>query len=95
MKVRKHQEELDEATKSEVTSFVKELCVEFHTKCSAIEELSAKGAEQQSQIQAALKAKLEAEAASLKQNVKHWDQKKAGTKISLQKYKPSGQKLSK
>jgi hypothetical protein len=62
MKVRKHQEELDEATKSEVTSFVKELCVELHTKCNAVEELSAKVAEQQSQLQATLKAKLEAEA---------------------------------
>jgi hypothetical protein len=62
MKVREHQEELDEATKSEVTSFVKELCVELHTKCNAVEELSAKVAEQQSQLQAALKAKLEAEA---------------------------------
>jgi hypothetical protein len=62
-KVRKHQEHLDEAAKSEVTNFVKELCVELHTKCSAVEELSAKSAEQQSQLQAALKAKLEAETA--------------------------------
>jgi hypothetical protein len=40
-KVGKHQENL-EAAKSEVTSFVKELCVELHTKCSAVENLSAK-----------------------------------------------------
>jgi hypothetical protein len=49
-KVREHQEELDEAAKSEVTSFLKELFVELYTKCSAVEELSAKSAEQQSQL---------------------------------------------
>jgi hypothetical protein len=62
-KVRKPQEKLDEAAKSEVTSFVKELCVEINTKCSVVEKLSAKVAEQQLLLQAALKAKLEAEAA--------------------------------
>jgi hypothetical protein len=60
--VRKHQENL-EVAKREVTSFVKELCVELHTKFSAVEELSAKVAEQQLLLQAALISKLEAEAA--------------------------------
>jgi hypothetical protein len=45
-----------------VTNFVKELRVQRHTKCDAVEELSAKVSEHQLQLQAAVKAKLEAEA---------------------------------
>jgi hypothetical protein len=42
---------------------VENLRVELQAKCSAVEELTAKVTEQQVQLEAALKAKLEAEAA--------------------------------
>jgi hypothetical protein len=68
------------------------VCVELHTK-SAVEELSAKVAEQQLLLQAPLKAKLEAEAAAASVKAKCETQRSdkiSGSKISLQKYKPTG-----
>jgi hypothetical protein len=62
-----------EAVGSEVTSFVKDLYVDLHTKCSAV-ELSAKLAEQQIQLQAALEAKVEAEAALASARIWYKDQ---------------------